>query len=193
MNQKTSHREKSLGPISPGDVPIESLPLVSLDRDHIEQASELAERRNGSYDAIDGGVVFGNRDALTSHQIGLLGELAVAQLYGLSVDRATYQRGDDGKDHQLFDAGIDVKTTATKKLSRPELLVRADKPLASDLYIRAHVIDWTSTGANVRLVGCATRETVKSQTPRYHPGSTKNHVVSPEEMEFLPMLRPTDQ
>lgn len=87
MSQKQSNREKSLGPISPADVPLEALPVVTLDREHIEKALELAERRNDSYYAIDGGVVFGNRDALTSHQIGLLGELAVARLYGLSVVR----------------------------------------------------------------------------------------------------------
>lgn len=192
MSQKQSYREKSLGPISPADVPLEALPVVTLDREHIEKALELAERRNDSYYAIDGGVVFGNRDALTSHQIGLLGELAVARLYGLSVDTTTYHRGDDGRDHHLFDVDIDVKATATKKISRPELLVRADKSLASDLYIRAHVIDWTSSGARVRLIGCATREKVKSRTPRCHPGSTENYVVPPEEMDFLPLLRPTD-
>ncbi len=192
MSRKQSNREKSLGPISPADVPLEALPVITLEREHIEKALELAERRNDSYYAIDGGVVFGNRDALTSHQIGLLGELAVARLYGLSVDTTTYHWGDDGRDHHLFDAGIDVKATATKKIRRPELLVRANKSLASDLYIRAHVIDWTSSEARVRLIGCSTRKKVESRTPRCHPGSTKNYVVPPEEMDFLPLLRPTD-
>lgn len=191
MSQKHLHREKSLGPLAPADVPLEALPVVELTEEQIKKALELADKRNDSYDPIDGGDVFGSRDSLTTHQIGVLGEIAVAQLYGLSVDESTYRRGDDGQDLTLFGAGIDVKATATT-MRRPELLVRVDKPLSSDLYIRAHVIDWTSSGARVRLIGCATRDTVQSRTPRRHPGSRKNYVVPPEEMDFLPLLRPTD-
>lgn len=188
MSQKYSHREKSFGPLSPADVPIDALPVVELTKEHIQKALKLAERRNDSYSAIDGGVIFGDRDALTSHQIGLLGELAVALVYGLTVDSSTYRRGDGGTDHTLLEADIDVKTTATQKIKRPELLIRSDKPLNSDLYVRAHVIEWGSSGARVRLIGCASKETVTNRTPRCHPGTTENYVVPPEEMDFLPLL-----
>lgn len=187
MTQKHLSREKSLGP-TPADVPLEALPVVELTKEDIQQALRLAEKRNGS--AIDDGVVFGNRDALTSHQIGLLGELAVAKLYGIGLDTGTYRGGDDGKDHSLCEIDIDVKATATRKVRRPELLVRADKPLRAGLYVRAHVIDWSSSSARVRLIGCASKETVEEQTPRCHPKDTENYVVSPDEMNFLPLLQP---
>jgi hypothetical protein len=190
MTQKHLPREKALG-LTPADVPIEALPVVELTKEDIQQALRLAEKRNGS--AIDEGVVFGNRDALTSHQIGLLGELAVAKLYGISLDTGTYRWGDNGRDHSLFGTDIDVKATATQKVRRPELLVCANKPLRAELYVRAHVVEWNSSSARVRLIGCASDDKVEEQTPRCHPGTTKNYVVSPEEMDFLPLLRPTDR
>ena len=189
MKQKQLPREKSLGP-SPEDVPLEALPVVELDKEDIHQALSLAEKRNDS--AIDDGDVFGNRDALTSHQIGLLGELAVAKLFGINLDTGTYRGGDNGKDHSLFDLDIDVKATATRKVRLPDLLVCADKDLKADLYIRAHVISWTSSSARVRLIGCAPKEKVEKQTPSSDYWDTENYVVEPAEMDFLPFLRPTD-
>jgi hypothetical protein len=189
MTQKHLSREKSLG-LTPADVPIEALPVVELTKEDIQQALSLAEKRNGS--AIDDGTVFGDRDALTSHQIGLLGELAVAKLYGIGLDTGTYRGGDNGKDHSLFELDIDVKATATRKVRRPDLLVCTDKPLKADLYIRAHVINWTSSSARVRLIGCAPKEKVEKQTPSSDYWDTENYVVEPDEMDFLPLLRPTD-
>jgi len=190
MSQKYANREKSLG-LTPADVPLEALPTVELTTEDIQRALELAEKRNDSYKAIDGGLVFGNRDALTSHQIGLLGELAVAKLYGIDIDGSTYQRGDDGKDHSLFGVDIDVKATATEKVRCPDLLVRSNKPLRAELYIRAHVIDWDSSSARVRIIGCASQEKVKEQTPDDQLFDVPNYIVNPEEMSFLPMLQPT--
>lgn len=190
MSQKHLAREKSLG-LTPADVPLEALPTVELTTEDIQRALELAEKRNDSYKAIDGGLVFGNRDALTSHQIGLLGELAVAKLYGIDIDGSTYQRGDDGKDHSLFGVDIDVKSTATEKVRCPDLLVRSNKPLRAELYIRAHVIDWDSSSARVRIIGCASQEKVKEQTPDDQLFDVPNYIVNPEEMNFLPMLQPT--
>lgn len=142
MSQNYPHRKKSLGPITPADVPLEALPVVELTAEQIQQALDLAEQRNATYWRQDGGVVFGDRDALTSHQIGLLGEIAFARLYGLEVDTSVYHRGDDGTDNTLFGATVDIKATATQKMARPELLVRADKDLSADTYVRAHVISW---------------------------------------------------
>lgn len=188
MVRKPSTREKSPGPISPEDVPIDALPVVELTRDDVFRALALAQQRNESYAAIDGGVVFGDNNALTSHQIGVLGELALSQLYGIPIDEATYHRGDDGQDHTLFTAGVDVKTTATDKVRRPELLVRADKELAAPLYVRAHLTEFTRSGAHVRFIGCAPREVVEARSPQRHPGTTENYVVPPSEMSFMPML-----
>lgn len=190
MSQESLNREKSLG-LTPADVPLEALPLVELTTEDIQRALELAEKRNDSYKAIDGGVVFGGRDSLTSHQIGLLGELAVAKLYGIEIDASTYQWGDNGKDHSLFGVDIDVKSTATKKVRRPDLLVRTDKPLRAELFIRAHVVDWDSSSARVRIIGCASQEKIEEQTPDDQLFDVENYIVNPEEMSFLPFLQPT--
>lgn len=188
MSQQHLPREKPLGQ-TPADVPLESLPVVKLTKEDIQQALRLAEKRNRS--AIDDGVVFGDRDALTSHQIGLLGELAVAKLYGIGLDTGTYRGGDGGKDHSLAKIDIDVKATATQKVRRPDLLICADKPIKADLYIRAHVINWTSSGARVRLIGCAPKERIEEQTPQSDYWDTPNYVIEPAQMDFLPVLHPT--
>jgi len=189
MSQKYADREKSPG-LTLADVPLKALPTVKLSREDIQRALDLAEKRNDS--AIDEGVVFGSRTALSSHQIGLLGELAVARLYGLNVDANAYTQGDDGTDLSLHGTTIDVKSTATRKMHRPDLLVRPDKPLKSELYVRTHVFDWTASSARIRIIGCASREKVKDQIPEPYPEDTLNRVVRADEMDFLPLISPAD-
>jgi hypothetical protein len=110
----------------------------------------------------------------------------VAKFYKLSVDDNVYEFGDDGFDLRLFDKKVDVKSTATCAMDLPELLVRADKNINSDLYVRAHVIDWNRQGATVRIIGAASRETVMNREPEEHPGSRKNHTVRPQELTQIP-------
>ncbi|MCQ4334927.1 hypothetical protein KM295_15860 [Natronomonas sp. F2-12] len=189
MSQKHLDREKSLG-LTPAEVPLKALPTVKLSREDIRRALDLAEKRNDS--AIDEGVVFGDQTALSSHQTGLLGELAVARLYGLNVDENAYKQGDDGIDLSLHGTSIDVKSTATRQMSRPDLLVRANKPLKSELYIRTHVFDCTASRARIRIIGCASKEKVKDQMPEPYPEDTLNRVVRADEMDFLPLISPAD-
>jgi hypothetical protein len=132
----------------------------------------VAEKRNGS--AIDG-VVLGNRDALPSHQINLLGEMAVAKLYEIGLDTDTYRWGDNGRDWSLFGTDIDVKTTATQKVRRPELLVCANNSLRAEFYVQAHVVEWNSSSARIRLIGCISDDKFEKQTPRCHLGTIKKH------------------
>ena len=188
MSITNSDREKSLGPISAASVPLRALPTVELSSEQLRRVDALAEARSDSYDPIDGGVLFGGQDSLTSHQIGLLGELAVAKFYGLSVDSDIYEYGDDGSDLTLHGWDIDVKSTSTEALDRPELLVRSDKKLSSNIYVRTHVLDWDETGARVRIIGAASRAVVQNREPQRHPGSTKNYVVTPRELSPLPAL-----
>jgi hypothetical protein len=193
MSITHTNRDKFLGTISPADVPLEVLPVVELTANELRRIDELAQRRCKSYTPIDGGVIFtgsnSSASSLSRHVIGLLGECAVAKFYSLSVDSDVYQFGDDGIDLELYGESIDVKTTATTALDLPELLVRADKTLQSDIYVRAHVIDWDETGARVRIIGAASQEVVKNREPQRHPGSTKNYVVTPRELDLLPALR----
>lgn len=189
MSITDSNREKSLGTMSPASVPLRALPVVELTTEQLRRVDALAEQRSETYDPIDGGVLFGERDSLTSHQIGLLGELAVAQFYNLSIDSNIYELGDDGTDLELHGESIDVKATATDAMERPELLVRADKSLSADLYVRAHVINWDRTGARVRIIGAASKSVVEDREPQRHPWETKNYVVPPRELTFLPALQ----
>lgn len=193
MSITHSHRDKTLGTISPADVPLRTLPVVELTSKELRRIDELAQQRSESYTPIDGGVIFtgtdGSASSLSRHLIGLLGECAVAKFYSLSIDSDVYQFGDDGIDLELYDESIDVKTTATTALDLPELLVRADKTLQSDIYVRAHVVNWDETGARVRIIGAASQEVVKNREPQRHPGSTKNYVVTPRELDLLPALQ----
>ena len=191
MSIQTPNREKSPGTFTPADVPIDALPTVELNANQIQQAMALSEIRNESYKPIDGGVVFGSQDALTSHQVGVLGELAVAEIYGIQLDIETYERR-DGFDQKLLGVGIDIKTTATDSMRRPELLVRADKDLQADLYVWAHVTDWGPSGTKVRIIGVASKAKVVNRQPRKYPGDTLNYVVPPEELDFLPLLNPIE-
>jgi hypothetical protein len=187
MRQQHSHREKSLG-LTAADVPAKALPVVRLPQKEIERGFRLAKRRNSSYKAIDGGDVFGDLNSLDSHQRGILGELAVAKFYGIEIDSEVYDSGDGGRDFQFFNNSIDtdVKTTATKKMQLPELLVKADKGVNADLYIQAHIIKESRSEVYVRLLGYATADTVTARSPRRHPGRTKNYVVEPNELTMLP-------
>jgi hypothetical protein len=187
MTQQHSHREKSLG-LTPADVPLEALPVVRLTREEVERGLSLAESRNDSYQDIDGGDVFGDLNSIDSHRRGILGELAVAKFYGLSIDSGIYDNGDDGRDIQLFGDSIDVdiKTTATTKMRLPELLVKADKEVRADLFVRAHIINSNRTEVRVRLLGYARAGTVTDRRPRRHPGQTRNYVVEPDELTMLP-------
>ena len=189
MSTTHSNPKKSLGPISPASVPLRALPVVELTNEQLQRVDALAQERSETYDPIDGGVLFGGQDSLTSHQIGLLGELAVAQFYGLSIDSDIYRLGDDGTDLVLHGSTIDVKATATDAMERPELLVRADKSINADLYIRAHVINWDSTGARVRIIGAASQATFQDREPQRHPWETRNYVVPPRELSLLPALQ----
>jgi hypothetical protein len=189
MSITHSDREKSLGPISAASVPLRALPTIELSSEQLRRVDALAQARSNSYEPIDGGTLFGGQNSLTSHQIGVLGELGVGKFYGLPIDSDIYQYGDNGSDLTLHGWDMDVKSTATDALDLPELLVRADKGLNADIYVRVHVLDWDETGARMRIIGAASREVVKNREPQRHPGSTKNYVVTPRELNPLPALR----
>ena len=189
MSSTTSNREKSPGTISPIDVPLQQLPIVELSTQHIKRASELAKDRNHSYNKIDGGTVFGNQDALTSHQTGILGEIAVSKMYGASIDTEAHDFGDDGFDVSLWGEETDVKSTTTDAMRYPELLVPANSELTADLYMLTHILNWGPDGARIRILGYATRQQVENRTPYRHPGTTENHVVKPRDLTLPPLTQ----
>lgn len=188
MTTNQSNRDKTLGTLSPVEVPLSQLPIVELTTDHIRRSSELAIDRNESYQRIDGGTVFGDNDSLTSHQTGILGEMAVAELYATEIDTETHEFGDGGIDLDMWNMSADVKATKTDKMQRPELLICDDNPLAADLYFLAHVLNWGPKGAQVRIHGYATESQVENKTPYRHPSTYKNYVVKPAELTLPPLV-----
>lgn len=189
MKDKRPHRDNFPGTLSPVDVPISQLPVVDLSTEHLRRASELAVDRNESYHAIDGGTVYGENSALTSHETGILGEMAVAELYATSIDTETYAFGDGGVDLDLWGVTGDVKSTTTTKMTYPQLLVRANKDLAADIYLQTHIQNWGEDGAQVRILGYATRAQLADKTGVEHPGETKNYVVEPSELTLPPLVQ----
>ncbi len=190
MSTTTSNPQKALGTLSPRDVPIQQLPVVELSAKHVRRAGELAKDRNKSYHQIDGGTTFGANDSLTSHQTGILGEMAIAELYATDIDTEVHPFGDGGIDVHLWEGvTADVKATKTDKMQYPQLLVCDDNTLTADLYFVTHITDWHSDAAKVRVLGYATRSQVAEKTPYPHPGSTKNYVVEPEELTLPPLVQ----
>ena len=190
MSHTTSQAKNPTETLGPSDVPLQSLPVVELSEEQLEQADAIAKRRNKSYSDIDGGVLFDDCDSLQSHEIGVLGELAVAEFYNASVDGETHPFGDNGSDIELWGGKrADVKTTATDKLALPQLLVRADKDVCADVYIRTHIIKCEPDRVKVRLLGYASQALVKGREPRRHPGTAKNFVVEPRELSLLPFVQ----
>ena len=59
MSITDSHREKTLGTISPASVPLRALLVVELTSDQLQRVDALAKERSETYDPIDGGVLFG--------------------------------------------------------------------------------------------------------------------------------------
>jgi len=189
MSTKNLSRENSPGTLSPVDVPLDQLPVVELDAEHIRRANELAVDRNKSYQEINGGTVFGDKSSLTSHEIGILGEMAVAEAYSTDIDASTYDFGDCGIDLDLWGESVDVKSTKTEKMTYPQLLVCGDNDLAAELYFQTHIVEWGSDGARVRILGYGTCAQVDNKTPVPHPGTTKNYVVEPSELTLPPLLQ----
>jgi len=189
MTTTNPNREKTLGTLSPVDVPIAQLPVVELNAEHIRRSSELAIDRNESYREINGGTVYGNNDSLTSHETGILGEMAVAKAYATDIDTTTYAFGDGGIDLDLWGMSVDVKSTTTEKMTYPQLLVCGDNDLAADLYFQTHIDEWGSDGVQIRILGYATRAQVDAKDAVPHPGDTKNRVVEPRELTLPPLVQ----
>ena len=178
MSQNESFREVSLGP-NPANVPLTDFPVVKLSDQQLREAKRIASRRSESYEAIDGGRVHGNQTYQDAHLTGVVGELAVAQLYDGTIDRRVYDHGDNGHDLVFGQTTLDVKTTQTSALSRPDLIVPVDPTPTADYYFLTHWLD----DYHVRILGYASRETILDREPRRFPGTTLNYVVPPTELQ----------
>lgn len=186
MSTQVIARDKPLGPTAAAEVQIDELPVLELDAGQISKVESLARSRARSYEDLDTDEEFGHYDSITRHTVGILGEMAVAQWYNVAIDSSRYEFGDDGYDIVLWGKTVDVKTTATQKLDLPELIVRANRELTADVYFLTHVLNWSPEEARIRLIGYATAEQVRRQSPERHPGSRKNRVIVPNDLRLPP-------
>lgn len=164
-------------------IDLDSLPTITFDEYLWDLAHGIADLRNRTYNAIDGGRVFGDQSSRGAHLIGVLGELAVAEyLDGMVPEDVTVleRYGDRGWDLEIGSARVDVKCTGTY-LDIPDLIVpRYPKPSA-DGFILAHRV----AEREVRLFGYAPRNQLLSKSPQRHPGDTLNYVVPAHELALF--------
>jgi len=125
----------------------------------------------------------GKRQSLEAHQIGLVGELATAQWFGVDVDHEIYQHGDNGIDLNLPILGkTAVKSTTYKDNPWLRAEVEHDKPSIQS-YLLAYVPDLTEGW----LVGFCPRSTVISKRPRkLVVNGPDNYVVEPKDLQPVP-------
>lgn len=160
-------------------------PVVELSDQQLEFAGRIAESRNRSYASINGGRVCGELTSQSAHEVGVVGELAVAELYGLSLDERIYERGDRGYDFKWNHCKIDVKTTKTESLDRPDLILPPGDLSSAHIYVLAH---WR--GNHVRFHGLAYRCQVQVQEPVVFPADRENIVIPPENLHRVPASSP---
>lgn len=180
MIRNESPREISLGP-TPADVPLTDLPTIDFTAQQLKNAEQIAHQRSKSCEDINGEPLYGERANQDAHLTGVVGGLAIAELYGGTIDRQVYEKGEDGQDLVFEGTTIDLKAIRTASLTRPDLIVPTDPTLAADYYYPVHSFDERC----VRIIGNAPRGRVLSRDPEHFPGTTVNHVVPPAEL-FLP-------
>ncbi len=180
MTRNEPRGEISLGP-NPADVPLRELPTIDLTDHQFSEAEQIAHERIESYEGIDDRRLFGEQTNLDAHLTGVVGELAVAELYDGTIDRETYERGDEGHDLAFNGTTIDVKTTRTSSLTRPDLIIPTDPTPTADYYFLVHWVE----PRTARIIGYASRDRVLDREPREFPGTTWNYIVPPSEL-FIP-------
>lgn len=117
-----------------------------------------------------------------NHQLGILGEYALARFLGIEkrVDTELYDDGDGGVDLNYAGNPIDVKAAGLGR-SDPALTVGAYKPLNAQYYVLANRIG----PSQFRLVGYCPRHFVANAPVRDYDGDSV-HVVPQEDLFPFP-------
>lgn len=174
-NASTNNHQQSIDPTE--------LPEVSFEGSLWEIAQGIGHVRELIYDGFGGGTVFGPQSSYDANLKGVLGELAVAKFVDdLVIEDVTVMNsyGDPGWDLELGSWTIEVKTTGAD-YPLPDLIIPAKPEPVADIYILAHRISERS----VRLIGMATRDQVLAQPVEREPGTKRNHIVPPEELQLF--------
>lgn len=151
--------------------PTELLPVVTLDDDDLEWARELAEKRNLSYEEIDGGTNFAH-DSEDTHLIGVLGEIAAAKFYNSEIDEKAYWAGDDGSDMIINGVDIDVKT----RTHNPPILYAKTRKVHKN-EVKNYVLVEQVSRREYRIWGMCTSADLAAAPAMKWPHAT-NHVLT---------------
>lgn len=119
-----------------------------------------------------------------NHELGILGEFAVASHLGIpdAVDTNLYERGDGGIDLRWNGHTLDVKTVGRHR-SAPALTVDQYQSLEADYYILVSRIGETA----FEIIGYAPQRFVRYAKFREHEGR-RYHYVPQEDLFPMPQL-----
>lgn len=156
-------------------------PLVSAADVDINQLATrtIPEGRSTALETVAEDIASGWAGSTRNHHIGLLGEDALAQFFGIpnALNTEVYpDGGDGGVDLLVNGARVDVKTVGRRR-SNPALTVNVYEQLTADYYALASRIG----PRTVRLIGYAPWEFVANARKCEH-NDDKYHIV---EQEYL--------
>ncbi len=131
--------------------------VVNLSGEVVSRCLRLAEQRNNK--ARQTSRAFANRNGLLIHQIGVIGEAALAELLRLPVDDRITLNGDAGYDFTIGKEKIEIKARDCRKNQTPDFMIRTNY-VHADFYFLAWVnpSDWH----RVTIVGWTDKESVKT-------------------------------
>ena len=136
---------------------------------------EIGERRDALHATHDGAVIKG----MTNNVMGLIGERAFAERYGLDLDLSVTIRGDRGIDFRCPRATVDVKTSR-----RGDYLLVPVGRVHADVYVLAHLIGTDEA----RLLGWMDAATIKTLPTRDFGYGVRNHFVHARSLRSLVTL-----
>ena len=191
-------REKRIGPIptlSPEEVPIDALPIVTISETELSHVKRFAKQRAATYDDIANEEKYKDQNLVRNHVIGLIGEVAIYKLYGGTLDLEVYENSGDGGYDLYWDGwndyiDVDVKATEYSPSPLPDLFIPASQDLQADLYILCHVLEFDfEDGAKVRIVGMAHQRRVKTAPVEEYPSNRMNRRLRPQDLTVPPLLK----
>lgn len=136
------------------------LPVVTVPQSKVEALSIVGAKRAKS-----------GRGTIRNHELGILGEYAVAKHLGVPdrVNTEILDGGDPGYDLMYRGRRVDVKTAGPKE-NNPSLRVGAHRELRADFFVLAHQLNRT----NYRIIGYAPRLLVK-RSPIFTFSRSRRH------------------
>ena len=93
--------------------------IVNLTNKEVDYGLAIAEKRNNKPSHTNKAF---NGNSLLIHQVGVIGEIAFAKQFGLSIDDTTRPGGDSGYDFVMDGNKIEVKSRDLKSYDFPDLL-----------------------------------------------------------------------